>query len=597
MGISSLTVKEVLDRIDSQEILLPSMQRKFVWSEEKIINLFDSILRGYPFGGFIFWHIDNKKEINNYHFYQFIKNYSERDLIINNNQMAGKIGRSSIDVVMDGQQRLTSLYIGLKGSLTSIGKGKKKQKAENWKKKHLYIKPFISPDEKNEDETPFRFLFLEDSFVQEWNANREDFDKYYLVSDFYGMTKVEFYEQLGVKRIRAKHDDWRVILESLRSTINDERIINIHTIKNKDIYNALEIFKRINNGGTPLSTSNLLFSTVITSWDKGREEMDDFVSSINQEGVLVLQEYTLVRICLYLMNKPSAAKMDMLTKDVVDSIKNNWDSIKKAIIDTKNFLKKHNIFNAAIISYNALLPIVYYYYYQKPNCSTEEKKTSEQQLFYYFAISQLFSLFGGHSASVLDAVRKSMCIDYENDPGNIITPFEVKNLYEIDLSAERIHAFKIGKEQIEKLVDSVHYGDKKAFSLLSFLQPDIVLKSGEYDIDHVCSKDELHTVFKKKRKEERKELENKKNLVSNLQLLDYQQNRTDKNAAPLYTWVVEKRNKISFDPYENDNDNEKYKITSIEVFLEFYNKRRGKIVDYLCDCLGVTNNSDKKKNE
>lgn len=543
-------------------------------------------MRGYPFGIFIFWNVYTKDEINKYHFYQFIKDYSERESTIN--EKAGRIIKNSIDVVMDGQQRLTSFYIGLKGSLTKKEKHKQGRIAENWKKKHLYIKPFISPDEKNEDETPYRFLFLEDGFAEEWNAGREEYDKYYRIEDFYGVTKKEFYDQLGVKRIRTKEDDWRFILETLRWNINDAEIINVHTIKNTNIVDVLEIFRRINNGGTPLSPSNLLFSTVITSWDNGREKMDEFITTINKEGVLILKEDFLIRACLYLLNKPAAVKIEILTKNVVDSIKNNWEKIKNAIISTKNFLKDHKIYNDAILSYNAVLPIVYYYYYSDRTLKKSIQNESEQQLFYFFAISQMFSLFGGSSASTLDAVRRKLCVDYDNNPGKLIVPFNIKNLFDIDLSAGRIHAFKITKEQIENLVDTVHYGDRKAFCLLSLLQPEIVLNSGEYDVDHVCSKDELHAISKYKRTDEKKDLDKKKNLVSNLQLLEYKQNRNDKNADSLYTWVVEKKNSIPYDPYSNEKNEEKYKITSIDDFLIFYEKRRDLIISYLCNCFGVT---------
>ena len=51
------TIKDIIERIDSRQILLPSMQRKFVWEEKQIIKLFDSIMRGFPFGDFIFWNI------------------------------------------------------------------------------------------------------------------------------------------------------------------------------------------------------------------------------------------------------------------------------------------------------------------------------------------------------------------------------------------------------------------------------------------------------------------------------------------------------------------------------------------------------------
>ena len=56
-GIESFTINRLLKRIDKREVLLPSMQRKFVWEEYKIIKLFDSIMRGYPFGNFLFWNI------------------------------------------------------------------------------------------------------------------------------------------------------------------------------------------------------------------------------------------------------------------------------------------------------------------------------------------------------------------------------------------------------------------------------------------------------------------------------------------------------------------------------------------------------------
>ena len=586
MSTHSFSIKEIIEKIDSKEILLPAMQRKFVWSEDKIINLFDSMMKGYPFGSFIFWNIYSKDEIKKYHFYQFIKDYSEKDSTIN--EKAGKIVNNSIDVVMDGQQRLTSFYIGLKGSITTKKKGAHKRIAENWKKKHLYIKPYISPDEKNEDETPFRFSFLEDSFAEEWNKAHERFDHYFLVSDFYGLTKRELYDQLGVKRLRCNEDDWRLILEYLRWYINDAEIIIVHSIKNTNISDVLEIFRRINNGGTKLSPANLLFSTVITSWDKGREKMDDFITMINGDGVICIKEDFLIRACLYLLNKPAAAKIEILTKDVVELIKNNWEKIKDSIIDTKKFLKKHNIYAEAILSYNVLLPIVYYYYHLDPSTSKKAQKESEEQLFYFFAISQMFSLFGGSSASTLEAVRKKLCRDYDSAPGELIMPFNIKNLFDIDLSAGRIHAFKIDKEQIENLVDTVSYGQQKAFCLLCLLQPNIVINAGYYDVDHVCSKDELRTVSRYKRSEERIDLDRKKNLISNLQLLDYKQNRTEKNADSLYTWVVEKKNTIPFDPYRNDNCNEKYKINSIEDFLNFYEKRRSLIIAYLCNCFGVS---------
>ena len=72
--------KKICDMIsDDSNIILPAIQRKFVWNEEQICSLFESIMEGYPIGTFLTWEISgaqiNKKEFIG--FYEFIKNYSE----------------------------------------------------------------------------------------------------------------------------------------------------------------------------------------------------------------------------------------------------------------------------------------------------------------------------------------------------------------------------------------------------------------------------------------------------------------------------------------------------------------------------------------
>ena len=89
------------------------------------------------------------------------------------------------------------------------------------------------------------------------------------------------------------------------------------------------------------------------------------------------------------------------------------------------------------------------------------------------------------------------------------------------------------------------------------------------------------------RGETRQKLESKKNNIVNLQLLEYRQNRTDKSDVSLYEWVVEMKNKVPFDPYENENNPELYKMDSIERFEDFHSKRRQLVIDYLCECFGI----------
>ena len=74
-----LTIAEVMQNISANKYVLPSIQREYVWSTNQIETLFDSLMRDYPIGTFLFWEID-KEYVKKFDFYEFIKNYSENQM-------------------------------------------------------------------------------------------------------------------------------------------------------------------------------------------------------------------------------------------------------------------------------------------------------------------------------------------------------------------------------------------------------------------------------------------------------------------------------------------------------------------------------------
>ena len=109
-----ITIKDAIDNIDSQFYLLPAIQRKFVWRAEQVETLFDSIMRGYPINSFMFWHIKDNQIKRDFKFYRFLSEY--REFFKVNNPDIDMIGTKDFYAVIDGQQRLTSIYLGLKGT-------------------------------------------------------------------------------------------------------------------------------------------------------------------------------------------------------------------------------------------------------------------------------------------------------------------------------------------------------------------------------------------------------------------------------------------------------------------------------------------------
>lgn len=113
MSYHSKSIQEIVNDIEFEKAYLPAIQRKFVWPRWKIEHLFDSLMRNYPIGSFLFWELKATKAYD-YVFYNFLKNYDERRP--NNTRKNGNFRHQEIIGVLDGQQRLSSLYLGLQGS-------------------------------------------------------------------------------------------------------------------------------------------------------------------------------------------------------------------------------------------------------------------------------------------------------------------------------------------------------------------------------------------------------------------------------------------------------------------------------------------------
>jgi uncharacterized protein with ParB-like and HNH nuclease domain len=72
------SIAKVIENIQSNNYILPAIQREFIWSDKQIERLFDSLMRGYPIGSFLFWKI-KPDNLPDFQFYKFMDRYHERD--------------------------------------------------------------------------------------------------------------------------------------------------------------------------------------------------------------------------------------------------------------------------------------------------------------------------------------------------------------------------------------------------------------------------------------------------------------------------------------------------------------------------------------
>lgn len=151
-----ITIAGALDAIERREYALPAIQRAFVWRPEQIQRLFDSLMRGYPIGSFLFWTVRGENT-GKYKFYDFMLDYHERD-----NAHCGSFGttnRDEITAVLDGQQRLTALNIGLRGSYAYKLPRLWWNSPHAFPKRRLYLN-VLAEAEENEQNVRYDFRFL-----------------------------------------------------------------------------------------------------------------------------------------------------------------------------------------------------------------------------------------------------------------------------------------------------------------------------------------------------------------------------------------------------------------------------------------------------
>lgn len=255
---------------------LPNIQRPFVWSEEQICRLFDSILREYPISTLLVW-----KTTSSIRRRKFIDNWTS-SLRLSSFYVPEDSKKKSL--VLDGQQRLQSLYIGLCGSYEG-------------KELHFDV---LSGSSALPDDIKYRFEFKVSASVDfPWMKFKD------LV--FTTWKKRDLMQNIERKAGRILVDNEKNRLEDNLDLIDrafkmDEAVTyqELDSIDNPALYtedDVVEVFIRANSGGTKLEKSDLLFSLLNASWDVADKQMEELLDDLNRHGFSFDRDFVL-KTCL-----------------------------------------------------------------------------------------------------------------------------------------------------------------------------------------------------------------------------------------------------------------------------------------------------------
>ena len=357
---TNLSVKETIRKIKDEEIVLPVIQRRLVWSEEQIELLFDSLLKGNSFGAIIC--IEEEKDNRPLFAYRVFS----RD---GNNVASIEVETLSKTqwFIIDGQQRLQSFYIGLTGTLNG---------------KRLYFD--LLSDYIN-SEYDFKFAINNDELPKN-NKERDNTNN--TVSDclwwpvdnlFQRLSTTNKAREVAKEIIKKANIDDSIKIDIIETNVQDffdavfayESVgiskVSINKDKNalENRQRIVELFRRLNDGGTKLSAYDL-----VASMFKGFDyKMEQFLDTVVAENADIgLKQDDFIKLLLILNDKPSKEMSDLTPEDA-EFATSNFNRIQASLKALKNFLIVTSTYNWFSSSKNrSAIPlyfITYHIFYSK----------------------------------------------------------------------------------------------------------------------------------------------------------------------------------------------------------------------------------------
>lgn len=580
-----ITIKEAIDNIRKRHYLLPSIQREFVWDTDQIETLFDSLMRDYPISTFLFWQVD-KSKIKDFQFYEFLNKYHEKDN--RHNRKADPSDDEDIIALLDGQQRMTSMYVALTGSYAKKMPYYQWDSAHAFPEKKLYLNLLKSSDEL-EVEYEFKFLTLKEA-KQKDGYFWFECSKIMELDESKKLNKYLIQNKLMDTSLFKEHecDFASDTLFEFFNVIHQKGTISYYLEKGEALDKVLQIFIRINSGGTKLSYSDLLLSIATAQWkDKdAREVIHEFVDSINQIGDgFNFNKDIVLKSCLVLADFDVKFKVDNFTKENMTTIESNWDKTSTAMRSSIELVSKLGFSRDNLAANNTIIPIAYFIYkndFEGSIVHSSHRENDRKAIKEWLARVLLKGTFGGQPDSIYPKMRELI---NEN-----LGKFPLKETITHYRGSRKSISFS--EDDIDNLLQ-LQYGKSKTYCALSLLYPGLNY-SYKYHQDHIHPQ----SFFKKKTlikagldAQEVELFLEQYNKLPNLQLLEATSN-IEKSDQQFEDWLDKNFSSIEArESYLRQNLINPSQSLKFAEFLDFSEQRKQNLKNQLMRMLDVKTNT------
>lgn len=360
------TYSSLLNDIETGATKIPQFQRQFVWSIKDSAKLIDSIIKGYPIGMFIYWRTSERL--------RSIRNIGDIDL------PEPKDGEF-VNYVLDGQQRITSIFAALKGEKVIRENGKTEDFSE------IYVN-LNSSDDDEEIVTVDVTEHPELSYIK-------------LTDLMYGK----------MRELNKYPEEYHDAIESYKSILQSYTFTGIN-LKDAEIDTATEVFTRLNVGGKSLSLFEIMVAKtydpkrnfdLYEKFEELKSELADVkFDTISSSNVLQLISLIISREC----KRKAILKLDR--NEFIDI----WDDVVLAVKRAIDFFISYGIAVSRLLPYNALLVPFGYFFYKHPENPTGQQFTLLEDFFWRISIGYRYSS-GAEGKLVQDADKVDKIINSE----------------------------------------------------------------------------------------------------------------------------------------------------------------------------------------
>ena len=383
---------DVVKNITERKYQLPSIQRPFVWEEDQILRLLDSLMCSYPIGAVMAWKPSEKIKCR-----PFMENYSS------GNHLLSQLPISTEErafMILDGQQRLQSLYICFSGRY-------------NGERMYLRIDRLADSNESN--------LHYEFDFLNDTEADADP-----------GWVHVSELIQLKIKDINsfvhkrlpnaspAIHNlAIEIISIFVQEFTMDQSLLFQEVEEELDYNHVLEVFERVNSGGTKLSKSDLLFSTVKLKIPDMEERFIRIVDDLNGNNTHSFNTDFVIKTAFVIFNKKAKYDFNKLRDDAfIDTLATEFDNLERVFtamrfwLDGKALIKSGRFLRSQM----ALIPIIDYLMINKKYLGpTEGEESTWLKQYLYMAF--FTRLFSRAPDNILDQLHDILVDAHKNIPG------------------------------------------------------------------------------------------------------------------------------------------------------------------------------------